>query len=69
MSTHFITDAMLLADTRSPERLRSELYADTILRLARLRKLGRFTRVDDALAAIGAAQEAARVAAAPQVAA
>lgn len=49
-----IPDEILLHDPRPAAELRRALLAPTICRIARLRGLGRFTRMGDALAAIEA---------------
>ncbi|TDH58820.1 hypothetical protein E2C06_30600 [Dankookia rubra] len=51
-----IPDDVLLRDPRPAAELRRALLAPTICRIAFLRKLGRFTRMADALQAIEADQ-------------
>ena len=51
-----LTDAELLRDQRPAAELKRALLAESIIRLARLRGLGRFRRVGEALAAIAAEQ-------------
>jgi hypothetical protein len=53
-----ISDEQLLADPRPAEELRRALKAATVCRIAYLRGLGRFLRMDDAIAAIAADQRA-----------
>ena len=51
-----LTDAELLRDKRPAAELKRALLAESIIRLARLRGLGRFRRVGEALAAIATEQ-------------